>query len=87
MVYQRISRDRKERALYLLLEEGWDLERIAVALGVSSRSIEQWEANYDEHGHINPPHQSWVALRLLDQVMTDEIHELLAETRHCYLTR
>jgi hypothetical protein len=45
MVYQRISRDRKERALCLLSEEGWDIECIAVALGVSSRSIERWEAN------------------------------------------
>jgi transposase len=80
MVYQRISRDRKERALYLLLEEGWDIDRIAVALGVSSRSIERWEANYDEHGHINPPTPIMGRPRLLDQVMTDEIHELLAET-------
>ncbi|KAG2346613.1 hypothetical protein BDR05DRAFT_878106 [Suillus weaverae] len=80
MVYQRISRDRKERALYLLLEEGWDIERIAVALGVSSRSIERWEAHYDEHGHINPSTPIMGRPRLLDQVMTDEIHELLAET-------
>jgi transposase len=80
MVYQRISHDWKERALYLLLEEGWDIERIAVALRVSSRSIERWEANYDEHGHINPPMPIMGHPRLLDQVMTYKIHELLAET-------
>lgn len=80
MVYQRISCDRKERTLYLLLEEGWDIDRIAVALGVSSRSIERWEAHYDEHGHINPSTPIMGRPRLLDQVMTDEIHELLAET-------
>jgi transposase len=80
MVYQRISRDRKERALYLLLEQGWDINRIAVALGVSSRSIERWEAHYDEHGHINPSTPIMGRPRLLDQVMTDGIHELLAET-------
>jgi hypothetical protein len=35
MVYQRISPDRKELALYLLLEEGWEIERFAAVFGVS----------------------------------------------------
>ena len=55
MVYQKISDDRKERALYLLLEREWDIERIADALGVSSKSIERWEEDYEVHGCVNPP--------------------------------
>ena len=38
MVYQRISNDRKERALYLLLEQGWEIERIVDALAMSEES-------------------------------------------------
>ena len=36
MIYQKVSNDMKERALYLLLEAGWEIERIAEALGVSA---------------------------------------------------
>ena len=32
MVHQRISDDMKERALYLLLDAGWEIEMIAEAL-------------------------------------------------------
>ena len=55
MVYQKISDDRKERALYLLLERGWDIERITDALGVSSKSIGRWEENYEIYGCVNRP--------------------------------
>ncbi|KAG1901264.1 uncharacterized protein F5891DRAFT_950847 [Suillus fuscotomentosus] len=79
MVYQRISPDRKERALYLLLEEGWEIECIADVLGVSSRSIEQWEANYNENGCVNPHSPIMGRPCLLDQIMKDEICELRAE--------
>jgi hypothetical protein len=36
MVHQGISPDQKEQVLYLLFEEGWEIECIAAALGVSS---------------------------------------------------
>ena len=55
MVYQKISPDRKQQALYLFLEEGWDIERVAAALGVSEKSIDRWQENYDIHGCVNPP--------------------------------
>jgi hypothetical protein len=46
MVYQKISPDRKQQALYLFLEKGWKLDRIAIALGVSEKSMERWHENY-----------------------------------------
>jgi hypothetical protein len=41
-VYCTISPDLKQRALYLLLEEGWEIDQITTALGVHSKSIERW---------------------------------------------
>jgi len=55
MVYRAISPDMKQRALYLLLEEGWEIDQITTALGVHSKSIERWEHNYRNHGSFNPP--------------------------------
>ena len=55
MVYRTISPDMKQRALYLLLEEGWEIVQIPTALGVHSKSIERWEHNYENHGSVNPP--------------------------------
>ena len=54
MVYRKVSNDMKERALYLLLEVGWEIERIAEALGVLAWSIGRWEENYALHGCVKP---------------------------------
>ena len=54
IVCQKISNDRKESALYLLLEQGWEIERIADALGISAKSIGQREENYATHGCVKP---------------------------------
>jgi len=55
MVYRTISTDMKQRALYLLLEEGWEIDQITTALGVHSKNIERWEHNYKNHCSVNPP--------------------------------
>ena len=79
MVYQKISDDRKERALYLLLERGWDIDRITDALGVSSKSIQRWEENYEVHGCVSPPKLIMRRPRLLSANMIDDIQQLLEE--------
>ena len=79
MVYQKISDDRKERALYLLLERGWDIERITDALGVSAKSIERWNENYEVHGCVCPPKLIIGRPRLLSADMIDDIQQLLQE--------
>jgi hypothetical protein len=66
MVYQRISADWKQQALYLFLEQGWEIEHIVAALGVSEKSVEPWEENYDIHGHVNPPTHLQGCPRLLN---------------------
>jgi len=79
MVYQRISADRKQQALYLFLEEGWEIERVAAALGVSEKSIDCWKENYDIHGYVNPPTPLRGRRRLLTDRMTEELRVLITE--------
>ena len=79
MVYQQINNDRKEQTLYLLLEEGWEIERVAHALGVSMQSIEWWEENYAVHGCIKPFKPTRGHPRLLTGNMIDDIQQLLCE--------
>ena len=79
MVYQRISNDRKERALYLLLEQGWDIDWITDALGVLSKSTECWEENYKVHGCVSPPKLIMGCPKLLSADMIDDIQQLLQE--------
>jgi transposase len=80
MVYHMISLDLKQRALYLLLEEGWEIDRIAAALGVHSKSIERWEDNYENHGCVNPPTPLRGRHRLLSSDIAEELNELLIES-------
>src|SRR5882757_6362815 len=79
MVYQRISPDRKQQALYLFLEEGWEIDRIAAALGVSSKSIERWEHNYEIHGCVHSPAPLRGRPRLLTSRMTEELRDLITK--------
>ena len=79
MVYWQIINDRKEQALYLLLEEGWEIERVVHALGVSMQSIERWEENYTVHGCVKPFKPTRGHPRLLTGDMIDDIQQLLRE--------
>lgn len=54
MVFHSISKDIKEQALWLLGEDFID-EDIAALLGVSTRSIRQWEDNFEQYGSVIPP--------------------------------
>ena len=70
----------KQRALYLLLEEGWEIDQITAALGVHSKSIERWQHNYENHGTVNPPTPLRGRRRLLNPNVTEELHEMLTES-------
>ena len=80
MVYRTISPDLKQTALYLLLEEGWEIDQITTALGVHSKSIERWEHNYENHGSVNPPTPLRGRCRLLSSHIAEELHKLLIES-------
>ena len=77
MVHRKISGDMKERALYLLMEAGW--ESIAEALGVPApRSIRRWE-DYTTHGCVKPSQSIIGRPKLLTPDTIENIQELLRE--------
>ena len=47
MVFQHISKDIKDRALFLL-ENDYILDDVAEILGISTRSISRWGNNLEE---------------------------------------
>ena len=74
MVHRKISKDMTERALYLLMEAGWEMESTAEALGVSTRThVERWEEKYIAHSSANPP-QSFMGCPKLLTADTIEIY-------------
>ncbi|KAE9390960.1 hypothetical protein BT96DRAFT_765033, partial [Gymnopus androsaceus JB14] len=55
MVFRKISKDLKERALWLL-EAGYIDEEVADLIGVSTKSIGRWQKNVETFGSVIPPH-------------------------------
>jgi len=77
MVYHKISRDIKERALFLL--DHPDLcDDICTILGVSRRSIERWRGNKEQFGDVEgAPRACRTHLRRLNNKQIIEITHLL----------
>ena len=61
------------------MEAGWEIERVAEALGVSAQSIGQWEENYALHGCVKPLKSINGHPRLLTGNIIDDIQLLLCE--------
>jgi transposase len=80
MVYCKISLDMNRRALYLLLEEGWEIDQITAVSGVHSTSIERWRRSYETHGIVNPPTPLRGRRQLLNSNITEELHEMIIES-------
>jgi transposase len=84
MVYRYISPDMKQYAL-CLIEKGWTSKDIVEALGVSLKSITQWEDNHKQHGHVDPPTVLQDRPRILTSAMTDNLQEMIKETPSLFL--
>jgi transposase-like protein len=54
MPFRKIDTGVKERALQLI-SEGWPLEQVIEAIGVSRRSINRWADNYEAFGSVKSP--------------------------------
>jgi transposase len=85
MVFRHISKDIKDRALFLL-ENDYIPEDIAEILGISMRSISRWTNNLEAFGSvIPPPNPSHGRPRILNPDMTHDLVTLIAEAPEMYL--
>ena len=85
MVFRHISRDIKDRALFLL-ENDYIPDDVAEILGVSTRSISRWGSNLEAFGSvIPPPNPSRGRPRILNPDTTHDLATLLAEAPEMYL--
>lgn len=89
MPYRSISTDLKERALHLI-SEGWSIDDVVDAFGVSERSIQRWTRNVAQHDSVVAPstalrgrprilsaRQMDTVLAMLEQRPTDYLEEIL----------
>ena len=76
----------KQRALQLI-NEGWEPAEVADVLGVSSKSIERWDHNYETHGCINPPSALRGRPRIINAQAADDLQELIRETPLLFLDK
>lgn len=84
MVFRHISADMKARALELLCD-GWDIGDVVDALGMSQRSVERWQTNWELFGEATPKTTKRGRPRILDQVMLANLRELIREHPDLYL--
>ena len=77
IVHRKISNEMEDRALYLPMETGWEMESIEEALCVFVRSIEQWEENCITHGCVKPPRSIIGRPKLLTADTIEKIQKLL----------
>ena len=78
MVYRKISPDMKQRALQLL-DEGWDMEDVAV-------SIRRWSDNHcDIHGRVDSPSVLRGCPQILNSQMVSDLHDLIRENPTLFL--
>jgi transposase len=84
MVYRQISADMKTRALQLL-EDGWEKQDIADALGVSPISIDRWHDNYQTQGRVDPVSYLRCRRRILSADVIEDLRNLIQESPGLYL--
>ncbi|KIY48498.1 hypothetical protein FISHEDRAFT_12499, partial [Fistulina hepatica ATCC 64428] len=84
MPYRSISSDIKQKALELV-SDGWHIQDVCSVLGMCPRSVERWQANFDEQGTVNPAHPTRGRRRLLSPDIMHALNELIHENPTMYL--
>jgi transposase len=84
MPYHKIDNGLKQRAVQLI-SEGWSLEQVIEAIGVSRRSIDRWVDNYETFGSVKPPAVISGRPRVLKPDVIEGLTDLLAESPGLYL--
>jgi transposase len=85
MVYRRISKDLKERAMWLL-EHNYIPSDVSDIFGISERSLQRWKANEAKYGSVVPPPLAIRGRpRLLHANMTHDLAILIEESPEVFL--
>ena len=85
MVYRHISKDLKERALWLISHD-YAPEDISELFDISPSSIARWKQNCRVYGSIiPPPNPMQCRPRILNGDMTHDLYTLLEEAPEMYL--
>jgi len=85
MVFRHISKDIKDRALYLL-DNDYIPDDVAELLGVHTRSISRWGDNMETFGSVVPPANPLHGRpRILNAEMTNDLATLIQEAPAMYL--
>lgn len=84
MPFRKINNGVKERTLQLIAE-GWPLEQVIEAMGVSRRSINRWADNYEDFGSVKPPAVITGRPRVLNPTAVEGLYDLLVESPELYL--
>ncbi|KIL63075.1 hypothetical protein M378DRAFT_43789, partial [Amanita muscaria Koide BX008] len=85
MPFRHISKDIKERALYLY-QNGYIPADVCDVLGVSERSLYRWIHNNENFGSVVPPHNPIQGRpRILNADMTHDLVTLIEEAPETFL--
>ncbi len=79
MPFHKIDPGVKEWALQLI-SEGWALENVIEAIGVSRCSIDRWATNYEAFGSVKAPTVITGQPRVLNTTAIEGLHDLLVES-------
>ena len=86
MVYRHISKDMKERVLWLISHE-YVPEDVVELFDISQRSVARWRQNNRLYGSvIPPPNPMQCRPRILNADMTHDLYTLLEEAPEMYLS-
>src|SRR5260221_6519890 len=86
MVYRHISKDLKDRALWLILHD-YAPEDICELFDISQRSVAWWKHNDRVYGFVIPPPNPMQGCpHLLNGDMTHDLYTLLQEAPEMYLS-
>jgi transposase len=85
MVYRSISKDIRERVLWLISHDYVPAD-ICEIFGISLRSLQRWKRNQHLYGTLLPPHLPVLGRpRILNTDMTHDLYTLMEEAPEMYL--
>lgn len=85
MVFRHISKDLKERALWLL-DNDYIGDDVCAILGISRSSLYRWKHNQEEFGMVTPPQNPLQGRpRILDADQTNDLLNMVHDVPEMYL--